>query len=212
MYDAASARIVNGSENPKNSGPLMRVRVLMLSHTAVHGLVGDGPTNVRPVRTFVTRNTGPTSPVSTVIRHGSPKWCLVATYPTGYAWWNRQPGLDQYRPANAPRCTSPSACTVTPIERSVNGAAISEPGKEAGSGNARPRRLCWVVSEACSAYDTARTGVALGSPETSMPRRRRDARAGAAGSRARLLAAEVLPPLRGFGRAPNAGPAPGASR
>ena len=45
---SASARIVNGSENPKNSGPLMRVRVLMLSHTAVHGfVVGDGPTNVR---------------------------------------------------------------------------------------------------------------------------------------------------------------------
>ena len=177
----------------------MRVRVLMLSHTAVHGLVGDGPTNVRPVRMFVTRNTGPTSPVPTVIRHGSPK--AGGDVPDGARGGTGSRG-QSYRPANAPRCTSPSAhgdADRTQRERRGDLRA-----GERSVGKREALTFVLVVSEACSAYDTARTGVALGSPETSMPRRRRDARAGAAGSRARLLAAEVLP-LRGFGRAPNAG-------
>ena len=60
----ASARMVIGSENPKNSGPEIRVFVFIARQCSVHGFVGEWPVNVRPVCVFVTRKTGPTSLVS----------------------------------------------------------------------------------------------------------------------------------------------------
>ena len=61
----------------------MRVFKFFRTHTAVHGLVGDVPTNVSPDSSSVTLNTGPVSLLAIVITKSRPKCVLRATYPTG---------------------------------------------------------------------------------------------------------------------------------
>ena len=112
----------------------MRVRVLMLSHTAVHG--GGRRPDERAAGSDVRDPKRRHLAVSTVVA-AARRMVLGGGVPQGLRVVEQAARAGPVPAANAPRCASPSACTVTPIERSVNGAAISEPGK-AGSGNARP--------------------------------------------------------------------------